>query len=95
MAHRRGFASRVAGVVMMGYKSGKLQGVLPDVVVTDLSEMNTAYKSPPQCGQLRQSVAAHQGGPDAAIFDRQTEALLGRKLDGLQGQAELTEVVIR
>jgi hypothetical protein len=88
-------SSRVVGVVMMGYNSGKLQGISPEVVAIDISETSADYSGPDRCRELRQSVSAYKGGPDAAVFDRQAEALLGRKLDGLQGQAELTDVFIR
>jgi hypothetical protein len=88
-------ASRVVGVVMIGFKSGRLEGLDADTALIDLSEANRETKIPPNCWTLRQYVAAYDGNVDATVFERQVEGLLGREIDGFYGDFKLRDVVIR
>lgn len=88
-------ASRVVGVVMVGFKSGKLEGLDADTTVIDITQSNQEIKFPPSCWGLREFMSAFEHDVEATVLEREVEALLGREVDGFYGEFKLKDVIIR
>ena len=92
-----GAESRVVGVVMLSYHPSKIEGVARDtpVMASDIESFQQEQATP-DCVRLRAAFGgAFRGGPDAQVFDRQVQALTGRRLESLQGAYKLRNIVLR
>lgn len=94
--------TRIAGVILTGYYSSRVEGVAPDTPMLALEY--EGRKNAPKissgpddaCAPFSNYLStAFRGGPAAMVLDRQIDALTGKTIDGLRGDYALASVEIR
>jgi hypothetical protein len=93
-----GANTRIAGVILTGFYSSKVEGLDPDTPIfpVELRSRQNRPASGSACAPLYDYLGtSYDGGPAAIVLNRQINALTGRDVDAIRGGSALRQVEVK